>query len=134
MIGAQRVRLGAASQPRPKRGRGAADLTRGGLLPFQPQVSFPVQLKLQMVFKCRDARLVPQAAPSAIADPLREPARLDYDGEPLSGLVAEFAFLRGEHLACLPLLNAEHEHNRISGDGSGTPSIAPRSRAARVPV
>lgn len=101
MIAAQGVRLGAASQSRPKRGSGAADLACAGLLPFEPQVGFPVQLKLQMVFECRDTRLVPEAAPSAIADPLREPARLDYNGEPLSGLGAEFAFLRREHLACL---------------------------------
>jgi len=125
MIGAQRVRPGAASQSRPKRGRGAADLACGGLLPFQPQVSFPVQLKLQMVLECRDARLVPQAAPSAVADPLREAARLDCDREPLSGLVAEFAFSRGEHLACLPLLNAEHEQNRISGDAKRLRALSP---------
>jgi hypothetical protein len=101
MIGAQGVRLGVASQSRPKRGRDSADLASASLLTFEPQVGFPVQLKLQMVRKCRNTRLVPRAAPGAIADPVREPARLDCNGEPLSGLAAGFAFLRGEHLACL---------------------------------
>ncbi len=101
MVGAQGVRLGAASQSRPKRGTDAADLACASLLTFEPQVGFPVQLKLQVVRECSNTRLVPQAAPSAVADPVREPARLDYNGEPLSGLVAELALLRGEHLACL---------------------------------
>lgn len=101
MVRAQGVRLGSASQPRPKRGRDATDLACASLVTFEPQIGFPVQLKLQMVRKCRYARLVPRAAPSAIADPVREPARLDCNGEPLSGLVTEFAFSRGEHLACL---------------------------------
>ena len=101
MVGAEGVGSGAASESRPKRGRNAADLARAGLLPLQPQVGFPVQLKLQMVRKSRKARRVPRAAPGAIADPLRDPAGLDYNGEPLPGILAEFAFLRGEHLACL---------------------------------
>lgn len=101
MVGAQGVRLGATSQSRPKRGRDAANLARAGLLTFEPQVGFPVQLKLQMVRKCRNARIVPLAAPGAIADPVRDTPRLDCNGEPLADLVAEFALLRGEHLACL---------------------------------
>lgn len=101
MVGAEDVGPGAASESRPKRGRNAADLARASLLPLQPQVGFPVQLKLQMVRKGRKARRVPRTAPGAIADPLRDPAGLDYNGKPLPGVLAEFAFLRGEHLACL---------------------------------
>ena len=97
MVAAEGVRLGAASQSRPKRGGDAADLACAGLLTFEPQVGFPVQLKLQMVRKCRNTRLVPRAAPSAIADAVREPARLDCNGEPLAGLVSELAYLRGNH-------------------------------------
>jgi hypothetical protein len=32
---------------------------------------------------------------------VRDSPRLDCNGEPLSDLVAEFAYLRREHLACL---------------------------------
>src|SRR5512146_2208209 len=101
MIGTENVGLGAASQSRAKRGRDAADLACANVLTFEPQVGFPVQLKLQMMRKCRIARLVPRAAPGAIADPLSEPAGLDCNGEPLPGLVAEFAFFCDEHLVCL---------------------------------
>jgi len=97
MIGAQDVRPGAASQSRPKRGRGAADLACASFLTFEPQVGFPVQLKLQMMRKCRNVRLMPRAAPRAIANSVREPAGPDCNGEPLSGLVAGFAFSCGKH-------------------------------------
>lgn len=97
MVGAQDVRPGAASQSRPKCGRGAADLACASFLTFEPQVGLPVQLKLQVVRKCRDFRLVAQAAPSAIADPVRESAGSDCNGEPLSGLVAGLAFSCGKH-------------------------------------
>ena len=129
MVGAQGVRPGVASQSRPQRGRNAADLACAGLLTFEPQVGFPIQLKLQMVRKCRNTRVVPRTAPSAITDAVREPARLDCNGEPLPGLVAEFAFLRSEHLACLPLLSAAHGRSRTAGGGSG----AHRSRRDPLP-
>ena len=101
MVVTQGVGLGAASQSRPKRGRDAADLARASLLTFEPQVGFPVQLKLQMMRKRRNARFVPGTPPSAVTDPLREPAGLDCDGEPLSGLIAELASLCNEHLGFL---------------------------------
>src|SRR5579883_2572547 len=89
---AQHVGLGVASQSCPQRGRHAADLARARLLPLQPQVGFPVQLKLQMVQECRNAGLVSRTALSAIADPMREPAGLDCNREPLSGVLAALAF------------------------------------------
>jgi len=101
VVGAQDARLGVASQSGPKHGRCAANLTRVSLPPFQPQVCFPVQLKLQMVRQCSHARLVPRTSPGAIADSVRDPAALDCNDEPLSGVLTQFALLRREHLVCL---------------------------------
>ena len=123
MIGAEDPRLGAASQSRPKRGGRAADLTGRRLLPLEPQIGFTVQLKLQMVRQCGDPRIVPQTASSAIAYPMGEPTRLDYDREPLAGVLAGLAFLRGEHFACF-LLSTAGQNLHESSFGAGTVQTA----------
>ncbi len=99
MVGAQDVRLRAASQSRPQGGGYAADLTWVSVVPFQPKVCFTVQLKLQMMRHSSTARLVPRTASGAIASPVRQPARSNFNRKPLFGVLSEFTFLRSEHLA-----------------------------------
>jgi hypothetical protein len=99
MLRAEDVGLAVASHSRAQGRWNAAELAGESCLSFQPQVRFPVQLKLQMVRKCAAARLMSRTASGAISNPAGEAARLHRHGEPLPGMLARFGSFRSDHRA-----------------------------------